>query len=124
MLDPTTITDQDESDMVLAAAIEWLKAEGITFVVKNKNHHLKVGKFNFYPKRGTIFVDDERAKRTEHGLEQFKELIGEWRGNLHKHRTAYNQKPTAAPPFRNKTPPHPPVNAIELKLAPEPNKKA
>lgn len=37
-------------------------------------HHLKVGRYNFYPRRGTIIGDEEMA-RPERGLAAFIDLL-------------------------------------------------
>lgn len=45
-------------------------------------HHLKVGRLNFYPGRGTIFRDEDTNPRTERGLPAFVALLTSQRSRL------------------------------------------
>jgi hypothetical protein len=58
----------------MKAAIKRLKREGIHFE-RVSPHQLKVEEFNYYPGKGTIFVDQELKARQEKGLGAFIALV-------------------------------------------------
>jgi hypothetical protein len=55
-------------------AMKRLKTEGIWYD-KLTPFHLKVGRYNFWPKRGRIHIDGQTAPVTRGGLETFVNLI-------------------------------------------------
>ncbi|MCA1398401.1 MULTISPECIES: hypothetical protein [unclassified Bradyrhizobium] len=55
-------------------AMKRLKAEGIWYK-KLTPFHLKVDRYNFWPKRGTIHIDGETSPVPQRGLEKFVRLI-------------------------------------------------
>jgi hypothetical protein len=55
-------------------AMKRLKAEGIGYK-KLTPFHLKVGRYNFWPKRGAIHIDGQIAPVPQRGLETFVKLI-------------------------------------------------
>jgi hypothetical protein len=58
----------------IAAAEAWLRARGVPYR-RPSPHHLKVGSVNFYPGKGTIFVDREAARRREIGLSGLQQVL-------------------------------------------------
>src|SRR5215211_2987444 len=63
----------DESP-AMRAAKDRLNREGIHFEQASR-YQLKVDAFNFYPGKGTIFVDQELKVRKEKGLDAFITLV-------------------------------------------------
>jgi hypothetical protein len=55
-------------------ALERLRAERIRYQ-QTSEYQIKVGLYNFYPGKGTIFADGEEAVRTERGLDSFVALL-------------------------------------------------
>ena len=55
-------------------AMKRLKKEGIWYD-KLTPFHLKVGRYNFWPKQGRIHIDGQAAPVTQRGLESFVKLI-------------------------------------------------
>ena len=59
-------------------ALERLAAERIRHAQKS-DFQIKVGPFNFYPDKGTIYMDRDREARPERGLEDLLALIAKVR---------------------------------------------
>jgi hypothetical protein len=59
-------------------ALERLAAERIRHR-QTSEFQIKVGSFNFYPDKETIYMDGERKARPERGLESFLALIAKVR---------------------------------------------
>ncbi|MEY9392086.1 hypothetical protein ABIF65_011656 [Bradyrhizobium japonicum] len=55
-------------------ALERLAAERIRHEQTSK-FQIKVGPYNFYPDKGTIYMDRDQKARLERGLEEFLALI-------------------------------------------------
>jgi hypothetical protein len=53
-------------------AIRWCLTAGIA-VRRPSKHQLKIGKLNYYPVKGTLQYDEERAM-SERGFEAFQKL--------------------------------------------------
>ncbi len=64
-------------DDAMAAAEAWLRRAGIRFTRKT-NFQVKIGRVNFYPVRGTIFVDGEPGQRRERGLAGLESVLREF----------------------------------------------
>lgn len=62
-----------ENTPAMAVALEWLKENAISYR-RPTFYHLKVGKLNFWPDRGTITLDGGAALPPG-GWEAFKELV-------------------------------------------------
>jgi hypothetical protein len=60
-------------------ALERLAAEGIPHK-QTSEFQIKVGPFNFYPDKGTIYMDRDPEARSERGLEDFLALTAKVRG--------------------------------------------
>jgi hypothetical protein len=58
----------------MEGALERLTAEGIRHE-QTSDFQIKVGPYNFYPDKGTIFVDQDREARPERGIEDFLALL-------------------------------------------------
>lgn len=55
-------------------ALERLRAERIRYK-QTSEFQIKVGPYNYYPGKGTIFMDRDRAARPERGLDNFIRLV-------------------------------------------------
>lgn len=55
-------------------ALKRLISENIWFT-KKTDYHIKVGRYNFWPKTGTIFVDGETQRSQQRGLDAFIDMI-------------------------------------------------
>ena len=66
--------DRQNNSAKMNHTIEQLTAQGIHFDQPTR-FQIKVGHFNFYPDRGTIYVDGESKGRRERGFETFLELL-------------------------------------------------
>ena len=55
-------------------ALKRLVSENIWFT-KKTDYHVKVGRYNFWPKTGTIFVDGETQRSKQRGLDAFIDMI-------------------------------------------------
>lgn len=62
------------SETAMLEAENWLRARGVRYAT-HPPHHLKVGEVNYYPRAGTIFVDEERESRRERGLDALSEIL-------------------------------------------------
>lgn len=60
------------------AALKQLATERIGHK-QTSQFQIKVGPYNFYPGKGTIFIDGDREARPERGLDAFIALIGKVR---------------------------------------------
>ena len=63
-------------DDAMATAEAWLRRAGVRFTRKT-NFQVKIGRVNFYPVRGTIFVDGEPGQRRERGLAALADVLRE-----------------------------------------------
>lgn len=63
------------SNNAVNETIQVLRAAGVRSVHKKTCFQIKVGPFNFYPVKGTIFHDGEHKARPERGLEAFINLL-------------------------------------------------
>jgi hypothetical protein len=61
-------------DDAMAAAEAWLRRAGVRFTRKT-TFQLKIGRVNFYPVRGSIFVDGEPGQRAERGLNALENVL-------------------------------------------------
>lgn len=68
--------DDTAPDDAMAAAEAWLRRAGIRFTRKT-NFQLKIGRVNYYPARGTIFVDGDPAQRPARGLAALEQVLRE-----------------------------------------------
>jgi hypothetical protein len=59
-------------------ALDRLRAEGIRYQ-QTSNFQIKVGPYNFYPGKGTIFMDREVEARVERGLNGFINIVSKLR---------------------------------------------
>lgn len=59
-------------------ALEQLRTAGIIHR-QTSDHQIKVGPYNFYPVKGTIYLDKERSARPERGLDSFIKIISKLR---------------------------------------------
>jgi hypothetical protein len=59
-------------------ALDRLRAEGIRYK-QTSNFQIKVGPYNFYPGKGTIFMDREVEARVERGLNSFIDIVSKLR---------------------------------------------
>ncbi|MCK1389013.1 hypothetical protein [Bradyrhizobium sp. 21] len=66
--------DKGRNTSQMNSALERLRAEGIRHQ-QTSEYQIKVGHYNFYPGKGTIFVDGEEGIRTERGLDSFVALL-------------------------------------------------
>jgi len=58
----------------MQAAITRMQTENIPFHCPSP-HQLKVGPFNFYPKKGTIYIDGEVERSSMKGIDHFVAMI-------------------------------------------------
>ena len=65
---------RDRNSPEMSIALERLAAERIRHE-QTSDFQIKVGPFNFYPDKGTIYMDGDREARPERGLESFLALI-------------------------------------------------
>ncbi|MCD9892098.1 hypothetical protein [Bradyrhizobium japonicum] len=66
--------DKGRNTSQMNVALERLRAERIRHQ-QTSEYQIKVGPYNFYPGKGTIFVDGEEGVRTERGLDSFVSLL-------------------------------------------------
>lgn len=66
--------DKRPNTSQMNSALERLRAERIRHQ-QTSEYQIKVGPYNFYPGKGTIFVDGEEGVRTERGLDSFVALL-------------------------------------------------
>lgn len=69
--------DDNTPDAAMAEAEAWLRRAGIRFTRKT-TFQLKIGCVNFYPVRGTIFVDGDPGQRPARGLAALAEVLREF----------------------------------------------
>ena len=70
--------DRPNDTPLMRQAVLYLKNSSIEFI-RPTAHQLKIGPINFYPDRGTIQLDGERARK-ERGLDALRELLSRLRG--------------------------------------------
>jgi hypothetical protein len=70
--------NRDRNSPEMNLALERLAAERIRHE-QTSAFQIKVGPFNFYPDKGTIYRDGDREARPERGLENFLALIAKLR---------------------------------------------
>jgi hypothetical protein len=68
----------DRNSLEMRIALERLAAERIRHAQTSK-FQIKVGPYNFYPGKGTIYLDGELEARSERGLEEFLGLLAKVR---------------------------------------------
>ncbi|MEY9180577.1 hypothetical protein [Bradyrhizobium sp. USDA 313] len=56
------------------SALERLRTERVRHQ-QTSEYQIKVGPYNFYPGKGTIFMDGDREARPERGLDEFVALL-------------------------------------------------
>lgn len=66
--------DKGRNTSQMNSALERLRAERIRHQ-QTSEYQIKVGPYNFYPGKGTIFVDGEEGVRPERGLDSFVALL-------------------------------------------------
>ena len=69
---------RDRNSSEMNRALERLVAERVRHS-QTSAFQIKVGPFNFYPDRGTIYMDGDQKARPERGLENFLGLISKVR---------------------------------------------
>lgn len=57
-------------------ALAWARQHGFE-PYRATEHQLKIGEANFYPGKGTVFVDGETTRRKETGLDALAEVLRE-----------------------------------------------
>jgi hypothetical protein len=72
---------RSKHSLKMGLAIKRLKELGIEFD-KVSEYQIKVGEWNFYPSKGTIFRDGDPRKLRDHGLEAFTRIIRPDTANL------------------------------------------
>ena len=65
-------------------ALHRLRAEGIQYK-QTSDFQIKVGPYNFYPGKGTIFMDKEVEARVERGLDNFVNIVSKLRDRRPPH---------------------------------------
>ena len=65
---------RDHNSPEMNFALERLAAERIRHE-QTSDFQIKVGPYNFYPNKGTIYMDGDQKARPERGLEDFLTLI-------------------------------------------------
>lgn len=63
-----------DPDTLMAEALKALSNRGFR-ALKRSRYHLKVGPFNFYPGRGTIFRDGDQRALDKRGLTEFTNML-------------------------------------------------
>lgn len=58
----------------MSSALARLRSERVRHEQRSE-YQIKVGPYNFYPGRGTIFMDGDREARPERGLDEFVVLL-------------------------------------------------
>lgn len=58
----------------MGQARQWLTERGIPFE-QMTDYQLKIGRINFYPGKGTIFRDGDKARHSAIGLEGLTDLL-------------------------------------------------
>ena len=73
---PNSHNPPNSADPV-AKARKWLDEKGISYTMPSL-FQIKIESINFYPKRGTITIDNEPAKRPQKGLTGLSEVLIEY----------------------------------------------
>ena len=68
------LTPLPDDPIEMRKAINALNGAKINYERKNE-YHLKVGKFNFYPVKGTIYCDRDKKPLCERGLDAFMHIL-------------------------------------------------
>jgi hypothetical protein len=68
------LTPLQDDPIEMRKAINALNGAKINYERKNE-HHLKVGKFNFYPVKGTIYCDRDKKPLCDRGLDAFMHIL-------------------------------------------------
>jgi hypothetical protein len=63
------------SDEAVDQAIMVLKEAGVRYIEKKTQFQLKIGPFNYYPAKGTIYRDGEPKARSESGVQALVALL-------------------------------------------------
>lgn len=66
--------DKGRNTSQMNSALERLRAERIRHQ-QTSEYQIKVGPYNFYPGKGTIFMDGDREAHPERGLDEFVALL-------------------------------------------------
>ncbi len=66
--------DHGRNSPQMNSALERLRTERIRHK-QTSEYQIKVGPYNFYPGKGTIFMDSDREARPERGLDAFVVLL-------------------------------------------------
>ena len=61
------------NDEAVEQAMKALKNAGARYIEKKTSFQIKIGHFNYYPAKGTIYHDGEQKARSERGVQS---LIG------------------------------------------------
>lgn len=72
-----------DNERKMKSALDRLQTERINHR-RTSPFQIKVGPYNFYPGRGTIFVDGEIKARSQRGLDNFIMLIRNPRNQSHQ----------------------------------------
>ena len=70
------LTPLPDDPIEMRKAINALNGAKINYERKNK-HQLKIGKYNFYPRKGTIYCDGDKGPLCERGLDAFMHIFEE-----------------------------------------------
>lgn len=65
---------QENTRCTMEEATTTLARQKIRFVKKTA-YQIKVGQFNFYPNKGTIYIDGQKEAQARKGLEEFIKLL-------------------------------------------------
>ena len=66
--------DRGRNSPEMNSALERLRTERVRHQ-QTSEYQIKVGPYNFYPGKGTIFRDGDRAARPERGIDEFVALL-------------------------------------------------
>ena len=75
-MDAINAPAHDDVSNAMRDCSDALLKRGVAFERKTR-WQIKIGPINFYPERGTIFVDGEAAPRQEEGLETLLTILDE-----------------------------------------------
>lgn len=66
--------DKRRNSTEMSSALARLRSERVRHE-QTSEYQIKVGPYNFYPGKGTIFMDGDREARPERGLDEFVVLL-------------------------------------------------
>lgn len=66
--------DNRRNSREMSSALARLRSERVRHE-QTSEYQIKVGPYNFYPGKGTIFMDGDREARPERGLDEFVALL-------------------------------------------------